>query len=77
MGSQRVRCNLVAEQQLMTECSHLLFSHGHGELEIAAEDQEFFSCHCGAIHLVTVPKLPKASLFSLYVGLPHSQIDDF
>ena len=81
MGSQRVRCNLAAEQQLMTECSgntpHLLFSHGHGELEIAAEDQEFFSCHCGAIDLVTVPKLPKASLFSLYVGLPHSQTDDF
>ena len=81
MGSQRVRCNLAAEQQRLTEYSgatpHLLFSRGPGELEIAAEDQEVFSCHCGATDLVTVPKLPKASLFSLYVGLPHSQTDDF
>ena len=74
MGSQRVRCNLVAEQQLI----HLTpFLSWTGELERAVEGQEFFPCHYGAADLVTAPKLPKASMFSLHVGLPHSQTDDF
>lgn len=56
----------------MAECSaralHLLFSPRPWELEMAAEDQEFFSCHRGATDPAFGSSTPKDQPVLMVLG---------